>query len=109
MTMLDGTIVIDPVTGATVTKTGAAGEVFDAMEANQDYGDTPSTNPPAYAAARKQIANLALAVAKIIPHIQANAVVTTTVASGIPVSTAGSATAQTGSTTATGTGSGSVS
>lgn len=38
----------------------------------------------------------------IVNHIKTNAQVT--VASGIPVSTAGSATAQTGSTTGTGTG-----
>jgi len=38
----------------------------------------------------------------IITHIQANALVT--VALGIPVATTGSATAQTGATTATGTG-----
>lgn len=39
---------------------------------------------------------------QIVLHIQANAIVT--VAAGIPVSTAGSAAAQTGATTAPGTG-----
>jgi hypothetical protein len=46
---------------------------------------------------------MALAIAtKVIEHIVANAVVT--VAPGIPVATAGSAAAQTGATTAPGTG-----
>jgi len=111
MAMLEGTVTINPVDGSIIAKTGCAGEVFDAMEAGQDYGDTPATNPPAYAAARQQIANLAKAVAKVVPHIQANAVVSTnvntTVATGIPVATAGTAAAQTGATTAPGAGTGS--
>lgn len=107
MPMLEGNIVIDPLTGNTTVKTGCAGEVFDAMEANQDYGDTPVTNPPAYAAARQQIANLALAVAKVIPHIVANAQVSTTVAAGITVSV--DPNSGQGATNGTGTGTGTVS
>jgi len=107
MAMLEGNVSIDPVTGNILTKTGCAGEVFDAMEAGQDYGDTPSTNPPAYAAARQQIANLAKAVAKVIPHIKSNAEVSTTVAAGIGVSV--DPNSGTGSTNSTGSGTGTVS
>lgn len=108
MAMIEGTVTINPVTGAIVAKVGCAGEVFDAMDSTQDYGDTAITNPLAYAVARQQIANMAIAVAKVIPHIQNNGVVTTTVATGIAVATTGTASAQTGSTTSTGTGTGSV-
>lgn len=106
MPMLEGTIQIDPVTGNIVTKTGAAGEVFDAMESGQDYGDLAVTNPPAYANARNQLANMAKAIAKIIPHIQNNAEVSTTVAAGITVSVDPN-TGQ-GATNAPGTGTGTV-
>jgi hypothetical protein len=106
MPMLEGTIQIDPVTGNIVVKTGAAGEVFDALESGQDYGDLAVTNPPAYANARNQIANMAKAVAKIIPHIQTNAVVSTTVAVGIGVSV--DPNTGIGATNSTGAGSGSV-
>lgn len=106
MPMLEGTIQIDPVTGNIITKTGAAGEVFDAMESGQDYGDLAVTNPPAYANARNQLANMAKAVAKLIPHIQTNAVVTTTVAAGINVQV--DPNTGIGATNATGSGSGTV-
>lgn len=99
MPMLEGSIVINSSTGVVTTKTGAAGEVFDVLVAGSNFGTLQATNPPAYAAALNQLAVLARAVAKIIPHIKTNAVVP----SGIAVSTAGTAAAQTGATTAPGT------
>jgi len=108
MAMLEGVIAINPATGVVTTKTGAAGEVFDVLVAGSDFGTLQATNPPAYAAALGQLAVMARAIAKIIPHIKTNATVSATVASGIAVSTAGSASAQTGTTTATGSATGTV-
>lgn len=52
---------------------------------------------------KKKVEDLWIGIAgEIIDHIKANAQIT--VAAGIPVSTAGSPTAQTGATTSTGTG-----
>ena len=104
MAMLEGTVVINPATGS-ASGVGAAKEVFDAMDAGQDYQGLSGSE---LAVAREQIAVQARAIAKIIPHIVANAQVTTTVAPGIAVATAGTAAAQTGSTTAPGTGTGTV-
>lgn len=95
MPMNEGNVTINGTTGA-ATGSGAAKEVFDALDAGQDYGDVVG---PDLAAAKEQIANIARAIAKIIPHIKTNA----TVPSGISVSTTGTSSAQTGSTTATGT------
>jgi hypothetical protein len=106
MAMIESVIQINPATGTVITSTGAAGAVFDAMDATQDYGTLPAVNPPAYAATREQIANLARAVAKIVPYIQTSAVVSTTVASGIAVSV--DPVTHDGSTTAAGSGTGTV-
>ncbi len=108
MAMTEGTIVINSTTGVVTTKTGAAGEVFDVLVAGSDFGTLPATNPPAYSKALVQLAVMARAIAKIIPHIKTNAQVSATVASGIAVSTTGTASAQTGTTTATGSASGTV-
>lgn len=107
MAMLEGTVVIDPTTGNVTSKSGAAGEVFDAMEVGQDYGDLAATNPIAYAAAREQIAVLAKAVAKIIPHITTNAQVSVTTTVGFPIPVQVVPATGTGGTTGPGTGSGS--
>jgi hypothetical protein len=72
--MLEGTITIDPLTGATILAVGAAGEVFAVLDGAQDYG---AFTGPKLAEAKEGIATLARAIAKIIPHIQANAQVTT--------------------------------
>lgn len=98
MPMSEGTVTINPTTGA-ASGSGCAKEVFDALAAGQDYGDLSTTNPPVYAASREQLAVMARAMAKVIPHIQANA----QVPSGIPVSTTGTAAAQSGATTSPGT------
>lgn len=108
MPMLEGSLSINSSTGVVTVKTGAVGEVFDVLVAGSNFGTLQSTNPPAYAAALNQLAVLARAVAKIIPHIKVNAVASSTVASGILVATAGTAAAQTGSTTSVGTATGTV-
>ena len=107
MAMSEGTVTINPLTGATTVKTGCVGEVFDALDGGQDYGTLAADNPPAYAEAREQIAVMARAIAKVIPHIKNNASVSTTVASGIAVQVTPAT--GTGATTAPGSGSGSVS
>jgi hypothetical protein len=99
MPMIAGVVTINPATGTASPKTGAAGAVFDVLDAGQDYGTLSSTNPIAYAAAREQIAVMARAIAALVPYIQTNAQVPL----GIPVTTAGTASAQTGATTAPGT------
>lgn len=111
MAMIEGSVSINPVTGA-ATGAGAAKEVFDALDATIDYGGQTG---PALAVARKGPADLAEAIAKIIPHIVANAVVSTnvstTVAAPIPVTVAipGGTGGTTAPGTGTGTGSGTVS
>jgi hypothetical protein len=102
MPMLEGSVVIEPTTGVALVQLGAAGEVFAALNSGQVYGDLATTNPPAYAQAREQIAVIARAVAKLVLHIQINALVTTP--PGVLVATAGTAAAQTGATTAPGIG-----
>lgn len=99
MAMSEGSISVNPVTAA-VTGSGAAKEVYDELASSLSF--PPSMPLPAQAIAKEQLAAIARAIAKIVPHIQANAVVT--VASGIAVSTTGTAAAQTGTTTTTGTG-----
>jgi hypothetical protein len=108
MAMVEGSIVINALTGVVTTSTGAAGEVFDVLVEGNDLSSLDA-NPVAKAKALEQLAVMARAIAKIIPHIKDNATVSATVASGIAVSTIGSATAQTGTTTATGSASGTVS
>ena len=106
MPMLEGLVVINPLTGAVTTATGAAGEVFNIMNTGQDYGT--ATGVTLYQA-RERVAVLARAVAKIIPHIQVNAVVSTTVSTTvaplIPVTVVPAT--GVGTTTGPGTGSGS--
>jgi len=108
MPMLEGSVVINSSTGAIITKTGAVGEAFDEMDGSTNYGALAVSNPPAYAAAREQIAAVCRAMAKFVPHTTTNAVVSTTVAASIPVATTGTAAAQTGATTAPGSGTGTV-
>lgn len=109
MAMLEGTVTINSTTGAVTASTGAAGMVFDELKNNTNFGTLQATNPQAYAAALQQLAVIARAVAKIIPHIKSNAQLSgAVVASGIPVSTTGTESAQTGATTATGNVSGGV-
>ena len=92
MPMLEGTIVINPVT-AVVTGSGAAKEIFDVMNDGTDY---QGITGPELAVAKEQLALLARAVAKIIPHITSNALVT--VAAGITLTTTAPATGSTNST-----------
>jgi hypothetical protein len=108
MAMVVGTISIDPVTGATIASTGAAGAAFDSLLSKTNFGTLAATNPPAYAIAKKQIADIAEAIATATAYLLANGQLEATVAANIPVSTAGSATAQTGATTAPGTVTGKV-
>lgn len=79
---------------------GLAKELYDIYVATIDIsGDNASV----VAQSQQQVADLCNAFAQaVVAHVTANAVVT--VAAGIPVSTAGSAAAQTGSTTSPGTG-----
>jgi hypothetical protein len=100
MSMTEGVVTIDPSTGATTAKTGAAGAVFDALDAGTDYGDLESSNPTGYAAAREQVAVMARTIAVLIPYLVANAEVSSVVAAGIAV--------EGGETSETGTASGTI-
>jgi len=108
MSLLVGSISIDPVTGATISSTGAAGAAFDSLLSNTNFGTLAATNPPAYAIAKKQIADIASAIATSTAYLLENGQLEATVAAQIPVSVAGSATAQSGATTAPGTVTGKV-
>lgn len=108
MAMVVGTISIDPVTGATIASTGAAGAAFDSLLSKTNFGTLAATNPPAYAIAKKQIADIAEAIATATAYLLANGEVSATVAAGIHVSVAGTAAAQTGATDAPGTATGKV-
>ncbi len=67
-------------------------------------------SPDAPAEQKAQIQQMWTNVAnEIISHISANATISVTVNAGIPVATAGSATAQTGATTGPGSGSAMIS
>lgn len=107
MAMLKGDIQIDPATGNIITSGGAAGVVFAAMDGKQNYGDLAVTNPPAYANARQQLADMALSIAELIPYIRDNADVSTQVAAGIAVNV--DPNTGIGSTSGTGSGTGTVS
>jgi len=107
MAMLEGSIVINSTTGVVTTKTGAAGEVFDVLVAGNDLSSLAS-NPVAKAKALEQLAVMARAIAKIIPHVRTNGVVSTTVAAGITVATTGTAATQAGATTSVGAGTGTI-
>ncbi|MCP4674338.1 MAG: hypothetical protein GY854_02235 [Deltaproteobacteria bacterium] len=104
MPMSKGSVTIDPATGA-ASGAGAAKEIFDAMEAAQDFG---AVSGAALATAKQQLADIACAVAVIIDHIKMNATVSTNV-STTTVGTANGVTPGPASvpTVGTGTGSGS--
>ncbi|MFA5053363.1 MAG: hypothetical protein WC565_04855 [Parcubacteria group bacterium] len=108
MAMIVGAISIDPVSGTTIAATGAAGAAFNSLIAKADFGTLSTTNPPAYAKAKQQIADVAEAIATATAYLLSDGQLQGTVASGIAVSTAGTATAQTGATTAPGTVTGKV-
>lgn len=84
--------------------TGFAKELFD------DYVPKLGISPGVGAAeGRQQVADLCNSIAQtLIPHIQINAVVSTAVASPIPVTTAVAGAVGTGGTTAPGAGTGTV-
>ena len=67
MAMTEGSVSIDA-TGA-ATGTGAAKEVFDALDATIDYGTLTGTD---LQGAKQRTADLCNAIAKIIPHITTN-------------------------------------
>lgn len=108
MSLVVGSISIDPITGATISSTGAAGAAFDSLLSNTDFGTLSTTNPPAFATAKRQLGDIAEAIATAVAYVKENAELDVVVASMIPVSVSGSATAQTGATTSTGTGTGKV-
>ncbi len=97
MPLLAGACVIAP--GAVVTGTGLAKAIADACITPNPPGSTTEQ-------ALQQFANLLAAA--IVQHIVTNGVITVNVAPGIPVTTAGTALAQTGATTAPGPGTGSI-
>ena len=67
MAMTQGNVAIDA-TGAP-SGSGAAREVFDALDATVDYGPLTGTE---LQTARQRTANLANAISVIIPHITTN-------------------------------------
>lgn len=90
------------VTAGIASGAGLSKELFDALRSAQGIAQTPDNNT-----ALTEMGKFATTIATVvINHIKANALVSTndtgTVAAGIPVATAGSPTAQTGATTATG-------
>lgn len=108
MALIVGTISIDPVSGTTIAATGAAGAAFAVLLAKTNFGTLSSTNPPAFAKAKQQIADIAEAIATATAYLLSDGQLQATVAPGIAVSTAGTAAAQTGATTAPGTVTGKV-
>lgn len=97
MPLLAGACVITP--ARVVTGTGLAKAIADACMA---------PNPPGSTAESSLQSFCNLLAAAIVTHITTNATVTVSVTAGIPVTTAGSAVAQTGATTAPGAGTGTV-
>lgn len=96
--MIAGAVTIDG--SGTPSGSGLSREVYDVMAAAFGLG---AIVPPSAPAAQQQVADLANAIAQAtVAHITANAEVT--VLSGIPVSTTGTAAAQTGATTSPGSG-----
>ena len=108
MALIVGSITIDPVTGTTIVATGAAGAAFTVLESKTIFGTLAATNPPAYAVAKQQLADIAEAIATATAYLLTDGQLQGTVAPGIAVSTTGTAAAQTGATTAPGTVSGKV-
>lgn len=86
---------------------GLAKELYDALQTTQSIAPTPVNH-----VALAELAKYSKVIAQtVVAHFLANGLITVTVsgsvAPGIPVATAGSAAAQTGTTTAPGTFSGS--
>ena len=82
---------------------GLAQEMYASLAPKFDFG-TPSSS-----VAQQQIADICNSIAQtVVAHIQANAVVSTSVAASIPVTTAVVADVGTGVTTAPGVGTGTV-
>lgn len=108
MALAAGTVTVNANTGAH-SGAGLALAMFEAHLASMSSSFPPTLVGPALGAAKKQLADQAVAYAgAIITHITTNAQVSVTVASGITVATTGTAAAQTGATTATGSGTGTV-
>jgi hypothetical protein len=94
------------VTGGVSTGTGLAKELFDGIRDAQELTEGPQNATPLH-----ELAKFANTIAQVVvTHIQTNGTIAVNVsgavASGIPVATAGSATAQVGQTTSPGTFSG---
>src|SRR5512147_1563670 len=105
MPLLAGTT---SVTLGVASGTGLSRELFDAMRSDQGIDQIPIND-----AALKNLAKTCNTIATVvINHFKANATIvatpTLTVPVGIPVTTAGSAVAQTGATTAPSTATGTV-
>lgn len=99
MPLLAGTTTV---TLGVASGVGLSKELFDAMRVDQGIAQIPIND-----AALKMLAKTCNTIASVvISHFKTNGVITTsdtgTVAPGIPVTTAGTAAAQTGATTATG-------
>lgn len=106
MPLLAGTVTV---TGGIGAGTGLSKELYDALRADQGITEGPTMQNPLTSLA-KTCNTIALVV---ITHFKTNATITATptltVPSLIPVSTAGTAAAQTGTTTAPSTATGTVS
>lgn len=105
MAMVAGSVSVN---GAGVgSGTGYAKLLYDALIS--EFGLSPGSVPQNVPGAQQQVAKIANAIAStLIPYVVANAVVSSTVASGIPVSTTGTAAAQTGATTSPGSATGTI-
>ncbi len=95
MTLLAGSVAINGTTGA-ATGSGLSKALYDALVTG--FGVTPGAVPQNVPGAQEQVADLANALGQVvIAYFLANAVITVPI---IPVTTAGSATNQTGATNA---------
>lgn len=93
--MLGGTVVVAP--NGSATGTGLAKDLYDVLVAK--LGVTPAEVPANVPAAQSQLADVAEALGQaVVAYIVAHGVVT--IPAGVPVTTSGSATTQTGATTA---------
>ncbi len=97
MPLIAGACIISP--AGVVSGTGLAAAIATATMAPNPPGSTPESCLQSWCN---------LLAAAIVQHIVTNATVTVSVVAGIPVTTAGSALAQTGVTTAPGAGTGTV-
>jgi hypothetical protein len=100
MALVAGTVAINQSTGA-ATGAGLARVFYDALIS--EFAVSPAQVPQSVPGAQNQMARMANVFATAIDYLVANGVIT--IAPGIAVSTTGSAAAQTGATTASGTGS----